>query len=421
VAFVLLALFRQIDARGRAEEDLAAAQQLEAERLREANERLEEALTNEQRARQESDAASYLKDQFLMTVSHELRTPLTAIYGWVRMLATKEMPREQRARAVAAIERNAAAQTRLIDDLLDVSRITRGELELVREVGEVGEIVARAIEMASPLLEKRVQRLTIEVPREGVLVDADPVRLAQVVQNLLTNASKYSEPHAEIAIAASAAPDGITIEVRDSGIGIAPELLPRLFEMFVQGERAIDRAEGGLGIGLTIAKSLCELHGGTISAASEGLGRGATFTVRLPRATRPAIPRSERATAKMPTMTRGKRVLVVDDNTDAAAMLHAYLAELGHEPAVAHDGVAALELAGTFKPEIAVLDIGLPVMDGYELARRLREQLGPEKLRLIAMTGYGQDADRARAEEAGFEHHLVKPVALEVLTSLLDT
>jgi signal transduction histidine kinase/CheY-like chemotaxis protein len=364
---------------------------------------------------QEARLAEARKDEFLAMLGHELRNPLAPITTALDLMDLKSGTALQRERSV--IRRQVDHLTRLIDDLLDVSRITRGELELVREVVELAEIIARAIEMASPLLEKRLQRLAIDVPREGLLVDADPMRLGQVIQNLLNNAAKYSERGGDISIKARSTPEAIIVEVTDSGMGIAPELLPRLFDVFVQGQRTIDRAEGGLGLGLAIARSLCELHGGTISASSAGPGRGSTFTVRLPRAVRPPIPKSERPTDRMAKLTRGMRVLVVDDNADAAAMLHAYLEELGHEPAVAHDSVAALELAGTFKPDIAVLDIGLPVMDGYELARRLRDRLG--KLRLIALTGYGQEADRTRAAEAGFEQHLVKPVAIEALTNLL--
>ncbi len=210
------------------------------------------------------------------------------------------------------------------------------------------------------------------------------------------------------------------VEVRDEGIGIAPELMPRLFESFVQGERTLDRAEGGLGIGLTIAKSLCELHGGTIGVESEGPGKGSTFRVTLPRSfdaleTVEALPRQPYFVPR-----KRQRILVVDDNVEAAQTLHKLLSVLGHQSAVAHDGIVALELAKSFKPSIALLDIGLPVMDGYELAGRLREQLGDGPLRLIAITGYGQDGDRARARQAGFEHHLVKPITVEALVTLLD-
>ncbi len=359
------------------------------------------------------------KDEFLAMLSHELRNPLAPIATALDLMDLKDSVELRKERDV--IRRQVTHMSRLIDDLLDVSRITRGKIQLERKLVEISAVLAKAIETASPLLEKRMQRLSISVPHTGLLVDADPTRLAQVFQNLVTNAAKYSEPKSLVELRARREGEQIVVEVHDDGMGIAPELLPRLFELFVQGERTIDRAEGGLGIGLTIAKSLCELHGGTIDVRSEGAGKGSTFIVTLPRAVevRAPISPSGRATERMAALPTGTRVLVVDDNIDAAEMLRAFLEALGHEPAVAHDGPAALELATTFKPDIAVLDIGLPVMNGYELAERLRATLGSEKLRLIAVTGYGQDADRARAREAGFEHHLIKPVELDALLSLL--
>jgi PAS domain S-box-containing protein len=339
------------------------------------------------------------KDEFLAMLGHELRNPLAPISTAIDLLDLKCGAVAQRERD--AIRRHVVHMSRLVDDLLDVSRVTRGGIQLAKERVELSSIVARAIETASPLLEQKQQAVLVDVARDGLLVDADPVRLAQVFQNLLLNASKYSGPQTEIRICARASGDAIVVEVSDRGTGIAPELLPQLFETFVQGKRTIERAEGGLGIGLTIAKSLCELHGGSITAASDGPGTGSTFTVTLPRAGR-----------------RAMRVLVVDDNVDLARTLHAHLAKLGHEPAIAHDAPSALDVAAAFRPDIAVLDIGLPQIDGYQLARKLREQLGADTLRLIAMSSYG-DADHARATDAGFEHHLVKPIALEALTTLL--
>jgi CheY-like chemotaxis protein len=309
---------------------------------------------------------------------------------------------------------------RLVDDLLDVSRITRGKIQLSKQVVEIGAVVAKAAEMTSPLFERRLQRLVVDVPRSGLLVTADPTRLSQVFQNLLTNASKYSDERSRIVIVARAKGERTVIEVLDEGIGIAPELLPRLFDSFVQGERAIDRGEGGLGLGLTIARSLCELHGGTIRVASEGPGKGSTFTVSLPRASEAPNDAPIRVEPGRSRPGAGRRVLVVDDNVDAARTLYALLSELGHVPAVAYDGVVVLELARSFEPSVALLDIGLPVMDGYELAGRLRAQLGAAAVRLIAVTGYGQDGDRARAKQAGFDHHLVKPITVEALVTLLD-
>ena len=360
--------------------------------------------------------ADQRKDEFLAMLGHELRNPLAPIATALELMDLKVVGVAQRERDV--IRRQVGHLSRLIDDLLDVSRITRGKVQLAKSIVELGGVLAKAVEMASPLLEKRAHQLALDVPRTGLLVDADPTRLAQVFQNLLTNAAKYTEPRGHIAVRARATDEEIVVDVSDDGIGIPGELLPHLFELFRQGERAIDRADGGLGIGLTVARSLCELHGGSISATSAGPDQGSTFTVRLPRAVAPtglatvadALPRRA---------TKRARVLVVDDNIDAAVMLHAYLAHLGHDLAIAHDGPSALELARTFEPEIALLDIGLPVMDGYELARKLREQFGAG-LRLVAVTGYGQESDRARAKAAGFDHHVVKPIELEQLTRWLD-
>ena len=359
------------------------------------------------------------KDEFLAMLGHELRNPLAPISTALELMELKANGAMQRERDV--IRRQVTHMTRLVDDLLDVSRITRGKIELSREIIEVGAVIAKAVEMVSPLLEKRGQRLVLEVPQAGLHVDGDATRLAQVFQNLLTNAAKYSDQGKTIVIRARATDTRIAIEVIDQGIGIPPELLSRLFDLFVQGERAIDRSQGGLGIGLTLARSLAELHGGTIEAASPGRDQGSTFTVWLPRAD------ALRVAPQPPEMTRaaltmsGLRVLIVDDNVDAAHTLHELLSALGHDSVLAHDGPSALKLASTFKPEVAVLDIGLPVMDGLELARRLREVLGDPKLRLIAVTGYGQESDRLRVRDAGFDHHLVKPVALDQLVPLIGS
>jgi PAS domain S-box-containing protein len=358
------------------------------------------------------------KDEFLAMLGHELRNPLAPIATALQLMDMKDSTSMRKERDV--LRRQVDHLSSLIDDLLDMSRVTRGKIQLARRVTEIGSVVARAVEMASPLLEKRTQRLTIDVPSTGLLVDADPTRLAQVFQNLLTNAAKYSEPGSVVELTARGEGDHVIVEVRDQGVGIPGELLPHLFDLFVQGERSLDRAEGGLGIGLTIARSLCELHGGTITATSAGVGRGSTFTVTLPRAARDATTAEAAEPQRLAIpLLAGARVLVVDDNVDAAEMLREFLTALGHESVVAHDGPSALALATTFKPEVALLDLGLPVMNGFELARRLREHLGPDQVRLIAITGYGQEADHARAQEVGFEDHLMKPIELAALLPLL--
>jgi PAS domain S-box-containing protein len=376
--------------------------------------RLYEALNS---TAQQLATANRRKDEFLAMLGHELRNPLAPIATALDVMEIRDPDAMHEERAV--IRRQVDHLSRLIGDLLDVSRITRGKVQLTRAVLELGDVLATAIEMASPMLERRLQRLAVDVPRIGALVDADPTRLAQVFHNLLTNAAKYSEPGAQILVRARADRERIVVEVIDQGMGISPELMPRLFDLFVQGERALDRSQGGLGIGLTIARSLCELHGGTIEAASAGPGHGSTFTVTLPRAA-PAEPRPPAPAEPLAAASSiARRVLVVDDNVDAADMLRQLLVQLGHEVAVAHDGAAALVVSGAFQPDIALLDIGLPVIDGYELARRLRAQRGASALRLIAVTGYGQDADRLRAQAAGFDHHLIKPIGVDALVVLL--
>ncbi len=362
--------------------------------------------------------ANRRKDEFLAMLGHELRNPLSPILTALELMRLRE---DIDGRARAVIERQVRHLVRLVDDLLDVSRFTRGRIELKREPVETSQVISRAIEIASPLLEQRAHHLTMDFPSEGLVVNGDPVRLAQVIANLLTNAAKYTEPHGRIAVAAKRRDRQVVISVRDSGVGISPDLAPKMFDLFVQGEQTLDRAQGGLGIGLTIAKSLVELHGGTIRASSEGLGHGSQFELTLPL----AVPRTPSKSAAVQRQRQKlaihpMRVLVVDDNPDAADLLADYLEQRGHRTAVAHDGPQALEEATTFLPEIAVLDIGLPVMDGYELARRLRAVDGLDHIRLIALTGYGQQQDREAAREAGFDHHLVKPFDPDKLAPLLS-
>jgi PAS domain S-box-containing protein len=379
--------------------------------VREQKEQLEAAVERAQ-------TADRRKDEFLAMLGHELRNPLAPIISVLELMDLRGQGALVREREL--IRRQVQLVTHLIDDLLDVTRITGGKTRLTKEVVELREVLERAAETTAPAFQQRRQRLELEAPASGALVDADPARLGQVFQNLLTNAAKYGEVDSVVRITARVAGDRVRVEVADQGIGIDPELLPRIFELFVQGKRTLDRAQGGLGIGLAVAKSICELHGGTIRAESEGLGRGATFIVELPRATRrvenvPVVPPRVRTTP-VP-----RRILVVDDNADAAEMLRELLTTFGHETALAFDGKTALELALRFKPEVALLDIGLPGMDGYELARRLRAVTDLERLQLIAVTGYGQDHDRARTKAAGFDQHVVKPVGLEELTELLET
>jgi len=361
--------------------------------------------------REAAENANRAKDEFLAMLGHELRNPLSPIVTALQLM--KLQGPEGSARAREVIERQVTHLTRLVDDLLDVSRIARGKVELKADLIEMSEIVAKAIEMSSPLLEQRSHKLSVQVPRRGLLVDADITRLSQVVSNLLTNAAKYTPTGGHITIHGEAIGDEVLLHVRDTGIGITADVLPHIFDLFVQERQAIDRAQGGLGIGLTIVRNLVERHGGSVQVKSEGQGRGSEFTIRLPKATwaeqSDDIQRGldiERLGAR----DGAPRVLIVDDNEDGAEMLSIILSQKGYDTRVAHDAPRALDIAETFKPVTAFIDIGLPVMDGYELAERLRAMPALKGIRLIALTGYGQESDRRRAREAGFDQHLVKPV-----------
>jgi PAS domain S-box-containing protein len=396
----------QVRARRRLEEEMAAHEASEDERA--------QLLSAEQATRARAELANQSKDEFLAMLGHELRNPLAPIVVALRLIKMRGKHRSDR--ELTIIERQVEHLTRLVDDLLDVSRITRGMIQLRRDPLEVAPVVAKAVEMASPLLEQRQHHLVVEVPEEGLVVNADPVRLAQVVANLLTNAAKYTDRGGHIRIRAAAEDGHLVIRVEDDGIGMAPALVKTVFDRFVQGKRDIDRSQGGLGLGLTLVRSLVDLHGGTVSASSEGLGKGSEFVVRIPllEGTR-ATPAKEQVTAPPAKNGAHQRVLLVDDNNDVAEVMEELLQAADYDVAVAHDGAEALRLAEQFRPHIAVLDIGLPVMDGYELARRLHNTTDGNKIRLVAVTGYGQPGDRERSQAAGFEEHLVKPVDVEVL------
>jgi len=375
-------------------------------------------------ARANAEAANRAKDEFLAMLGHELRNPLAPILTALELMRLRDP--EAFVRERTTIERQVQHLVRLVEDLLDVSRITRGKVSLDRHPVDLADVVAKAIEMASPLLEKQAHRLTTDVPL-GLRVDGDEARLAQVIANLLTNAAKYTDAGGDIEVTGDVAAGGHTVElrVRDTGIGIAQELLPKVFDLFTQGERTLDRREGGLGLGLSIARSLVEMHGGTVTAASDGPGRGSTFTVRLPRLDERSLepPEVEHATLRMRAselVPATARVLIVDDNREAAEVLAQALEATGFSTCVAFDAPQALDRAATFRPDIAVLDIGLPVMDGYELARRLREMPATRTVTLVAITGYGQESDHQASTDAGFAAHLVKPVELRRVTDLLD-
>ncbi|HEV3484672.1 MAG TPA: ATP-binding protein [Vicinamibacterales bacterium] len=370
--------------------------------------------------REAAEAANRAKDEFLAMLGHELRNPLSPILTALQLMRLRGSDASERERTV--IERQVTHLTRLVDDLLDVSRIARGKVELKEEIVEIAEVVAKAIEMTSPLLEQRMHTLDLDVPRRGLPVRGDSTRLSQVVSNLVTNAAKYTPPGGHITIHGSEEEGQLVLRVRDTGMGISPDVLPRVFDLFVQEGQAIDRAQGGLGLGLTIVRNLVERHGGVVSADSHGRGMGSEFTVRLPLASVPSTAEPYAPCDRDPanaSANQSLRILVVDDNVDGAEMLAMALSTKGYDTRVAHDGPSALLLADEFQPAIAFLDIGLPVMDGYELAARLRERPGLRDLRLIAVTGYGQESDRRRTGQAGFQHHLVKPVDLQAIEALL--
>jgi signal transduction histidine kinase/ActR/RegA family two-component response regulator len=369
------------------------------------------------RSYDQAQAANRAKDDFLAMVGHELRNPLSPIVTAVHLMKMRGDTGNDR--ELRAIERQANHLVRLVDDLLDVSRAIRGgNLRLDRAPVELRMAVSAAIEMTSPIFEERHHELTVSVPATGLLVHGDAQRLTQVIANLLTNAAKYTPPLGHVAIRAHADAGQAVVEVVDDGIGIAPDLLPKAFEPFTQGKRQIDRKEGGLGLGLAIARRLMEQHGGTIHATSPGEGRGTTVTLRLPLSTNmaPTPPNSRRLVSS----DVARRVLVVDDNEDAAELLEEVVRAGGHEARTASDGPSALELVTQFTPEIAFLDIGLPVMDGYELADRLRHVPGLSQTRLVAMTGYARAEDRDRALAHGFAEHMAKPVDPERVLACIE-
>jgi PAS domain S-box-containing protein len=368
--------------------------------------------------RRAAEGANRAKDEFLAMLGHELRNPLSPIVTALQLMKLRD---DGTNRERTVIERQVAHLIRLVDDLLDVSRIARGKVELKIELVEMSEIIVKAIEMASPLLEQRAHTLALDVPRRGVPVRGDATRLAQVVSNLLTNAAKYTPAGGRISVGVERVGEIVVLRVHDNGIGISPDVLAHIFDLFVQERQGLDRAHGGLGLGLTIVRNLVNLHGGSVSARSEGMGKGSEFIVRLPIAAhqRPQPPAGEVAMPAVPARGAGRRVLVVDDNDDSAAMLAEALRLRGHEVRVAHDGPAALAVSAAFHPHVAFLDIGLPVMDGYELAARMRQLPGLSGVGLLALTGYGQESDSERALAAGFHEHLVKPLDLRQLDRLV--
>jgi signal transduction histidine kinase len=349
------------------------------------------------------------KDEFLAILAHELRNPLAPIRTAVQLLRHRELAEAQSVRAREVIERQVQHLVCLIDDLLDVSRITSGLITLQRERVLIDTVVARAVETARPLIDARRHELTLELPDELLTVEGDPTRLVQTVGNILHNAAKFTEPGGRIEVTVSREGSSAVIGVKDTGIGIASELVPKIFELFSQVHEKSDSSHGGLGIGLALVRRLVEMHGGTVSAHSAGPGRGTELVIRLPLVSVQSTLGTTMAESRTPPHVDPRRILVADDNNDAAEAMAVLLQLAGHDVRTANDGIEALAVAETFEPQIVLLDLGMPRMDGYEAARRIRRQAWGRNATLVALTGWGQQQDRQRTSDAGFDAHLVKP------------
>jgi PAS domain S-box-containing protein len=378
-------------------------------------------ITDRKRAEEALKNADHRKDEFLAMLAHELRNPLAPIRSAIQLMRLKGSDDVTVQRAQVVVERQVQHLVRLVDDLLDVSRISRGKIALRLEPADLASVVARAVEISRPLIDDRNHHLELTLPEAAVRVEADLTRLAQVVSNLLNNAAKYTEEGGCIDLIVEQLGEEAVVRVRDSGVGIATDMLASIFDLFIQVKGSVSRSQGGLGIGLTLVRSLVEMHGGSVQAKSGGLGQGSEFVVRLPLmreslASAPALPlEQEKLTQALP-----QRILVVDDNGDAAEMLAMQLRFRGHEVRTAYDGLAALAAVRAQPPDVVLCDIGMPDMDGLEVARHLRQDLGLKRAFLVALTGYGGEGDRRRSREAGFNAHLVKPVDLIDLEPLLS-
>lgn len=373
-----------------------------------------------QRAQQALRDADRKKDEFVATLAHELRNPLAPIRNAVQILKTKGPPIPELQWAQGVIDRQVQLMARLLEDLLDVSRISRNKLELRTERVDLAAVLEAAVETSRPVIEAGRHELTVTLPPEPIRLEADPVRLAQVFANLLNNAAKYSEEGGRIRLSAERQGSDVIVSVKDNGIGMAAEMLPRIFEIFSQEKPTLVRSQGGLGIGLSLVKGLVELHGGSVEARSGGPGQGSEFVVRLPVAVEtpirePARPGEDDGQLPVPK----RRVLIVDDNRDSADTLAMLLKVMGHEVGTTYDGEQGVEAAEALRPDVGLLDIGMPGLNGYDACRRIREQPWGQGMFLIALTGWDQEEDRRRTEEAGFNHHIVKPVDPDVLMKLL--
>jgi PAS domain S-box-containing protein len=372
---------------------------------------------------QEAQEADRRKDEFLAILGHELRNPLAPVRNALEIMRLRSRNDPTLKRAMDIVERQVQHMTRLVDDLLDISRIIRGKVQLKKEPLDLNTIIIRALETSQPFIENRQHQLSVSLPREPLWVEGDPARLEQILVNLLNNAAKYTEPGGRIWLTCTQEGEEAVIRIRDTGIGIPSEMLLRIFDLFTQASQSLDRSQGGLGIGLTLVRSLVQMHGGSVSAFSEGLGRGSEFVVRLPvlSGTGPRTLNPDSVDPKPKILDSKRRVLVVDDNVDAATTLSELIKLWGHEVYTAYDGPSAVEAALTYLPDIILLDIGLPRMDGYEVARQLRQEPRLSKTLLIALTGYGQEKDHQYSQEVGFDQHFTKPVDIQTLQRILGS
>ena len=366
--------------------------------------------------------ANRRKDEFLAMLAHELRNPLAPIQNAVVILKHIGVVDDSLRYAREIIDRQVHHLSRLVDDLLDVSRITLGKVKLQKQPVEIGSIIARAVEASRPIIDNRRHQLTLSLPPKGVRVDADATRLTQVVGNLLSNAAKYTDECGEIFLTTEQTSTHATIRVRDTGIGISAELIPRVFDLFIQGDRSMARSEGGLGIGLTLVRRLVEMHDGTVEVFSDGIGQGSEFVVRLPVLDDcQRNGESETDSNWELQSSANRKVLVIEDNKDGADTLAMLLRMMGHEVQIAYSGLEGLRVAERFQPDVILLDIGLPGICGYDVAIKLRQHANFQHTVFVAMTGYGQEEDRQRSLEAGFSHHFIKPLEPKILAQLLES
>jgi CheY-like chemotaxis protein len=371
-------------------------------------------ISEQVRAEEALRDADRRKDEFLAMLAHELRNPLTPIRSGLDILAAgTPLPSE----SVRLMQYQVEHLVRLVDDLLDVSRIMRGKIELRKQPVEIRGIAKQAVEALQYVVNQRSHELVVQLPGEPLYLDADPIRILQIIENLINNACKYTDPGGRIVLAIERQDRDIVLSVADSGIGIEPELLPRVFDLFTQSPQSLDRSQGGLGIGLTLVKTLTQMHGGSVTASSDGKGKGSTFVVRLPI----GEPQPAEGTPEaQPVVGSRRRILLVDDNIGAARMLSILLTRLhSHVVEVAHDGHTALDKVNEFRPDVILLDIGLPGLDGYQVGRQIRENAEFDHVLLVALTGYGQAEDRRKSASIGFDAHIVKPPSMDDIHRIL--